>query len=367
MSKPVRRKNIVNTGQYRKCFNHQLFEMLSTLDAISATETVKLFSGTEYLIRSVDGKAYPITLSTNKFWDLVLLKLTELVPYDKKKKEYKWDEQNEWQIYLSVKTIADSLGLSTDVDALTHLYDRVVDAINVLLNIRITVKKGQNSHKIDGYLDFAAVRECRDTEEECLTKSNAIFALAINPELIAYIAQEKVGIYHFLHSWLYLTGASQNAYVAAKRLGRHYSQNTYQRNKFSSVGVQIEIGALRTHLPSLNNQKEKDNRMSLEHALVVIPGMTHVYIHDGQMLSFEKLKKLRLHTPKYNRVKVAVKYDDHPNTSANRTTTDLIHKMNDDALYVGRSVFALKDADWVIKHRGAIKNNSTTDEEDVAS
>ncbi len=226
MSKRVRIKKVAHTGQYRKCLNHQVFEMLSALNSISTSETVKQFSGTEYRTSSVDGNNYPITLFTNKLWDLILLKLTEIVPYDTENNRFEWDRQDEWKIYLSIKTIADCLGLSTSTDALTHLYDRVVDAIRVLLNIRIAVTKGQRIHAIDGYLYAAGVRECGDTEEEYLTKSNAIFALAFNPELVDYIAQEKVGVYHFCHSWLYFQGPSQNAYAVAKRLGRHYSQNT---------------------------------------------------------------------------------------------------------------------------------------------
>lgn len=260
------------------------------------------------------------------------------------------------------------MNLSTSVDSLTHLYDRIVDAVNVLLNFRMTVTKGRNNSKIDGYLDVAGVRDCSLTEEEYLEKSNAIFALRINPELIACIANEGGGLYHFNHCWLYMRGTSQNAYVAAKRLGRHFSQNTYHRN-YSSSFVQMKIGTLRKHLPGLNNKREKDNRASLDRALAAIPGAKWFYMSNHQSVAFEKLTALRLRTVKYNTVKVAILFNDHPNTSKKKVTTDLIHRMNDDALYAEQSFFLLDEADRITDRRGAVgnspKKNSVPEEENV--
>jgi len=352
----VPKRRVVNTGQYRKCLNHQTLEMLSALNSIAASETVKRFSGTEYRVSSVDGKTYPINLLTNKLWDIIKIKLTELVPYDKKDRRFGWDEREEWSIYLSIKTIADCLGLSTKVDALTHLYGRIIAAINVLRNINITVIKGKNNSKINGYLTDVGVRDCSDTEEERLTKSNAIFALVINPELVDYIAKENLPLYHFNHSWLYLPEHSQNAYAAAKYLGRCYSQHTYKRKAPRTEGVTMEIGTLRDHLPGLKNGVEKGNRVSLNNALATIPSIKYVYLRDGKKLTFEDLAWLRLRTPGYNKVQVSVKYGDHPNTSDNKVTADLIKNMNDDTLYVGRSVYHLDDAGTVINQRGAIRN-----------
>jgi len=115
---------VVNTGQYRKCFNHQILEIPSALNTISATEIVKEFSGVKYHVSSVDGNTYKMTAFTNKLWDLIVLKLTEVVSHHSYK-GYKWDDCDPWYIDLSIKTVADCLNLSTRTDALTHLYDRI--------------------------------------------------------------------------------------------------------------------------------------------------------------------------------------------------------------------------------------------------
>jgi len=358
MAKKVTKKQVVHTGQYRKCFNHQAFEMLGVVKAISASGVVKKFSGTEYLVSSVDGNTYPVNLLTLKLWDLILLKLTELVPY-KRGDKFQWKEgankHSGWCILLSIKTIADCLDLSTTVDSLTHLYDRIAAAARVLQNTSITITKGKSSTKIDGYLGYVGVCDCNvEAEEYYLTKSNAVFFFVINPELVAYIADQNMPLYHFNHAWLHLPEHSQNAYAAAKLLGRHYSQNTHKRNAPDSTGVLMDIGTLRQHLPSLKSKK--DNRETLDKALKALPGAKYVYVRGSQRLTFEGLKELRLRTPKYNVVKVAVKYSDHPNTSGTKVTADPIKKMNDDALHRGRSVYSLDDdANEVINRRGAIK------------
>jgi hypothetical protein len=46
------------------------------------------------------------------------------------------------------------------------------------------------------------------------------------------------------------------------------------------------------------------------------------------------------------------------NTSNNKTTTDLIMKMNDDALYGGHGFYDIDAADTLINRRGAIKQSS---------
>ena len=136
--------------RYRMCINHQTLEMLSTLSTISGTETVKVLSNVEYRMGSVDGNTYPVTLFTNKLWDLILLKLTEVVPYkskfqwhdDQSKREYYISgekQEKEWYIYFSIQTIAECLGVTTSADSLVQLYDRIVAAAKVLQNISITV------------------------------------------------------------------------------------------------------------------------------------------------------------------------------------------------------------------------------------
>ena len=349
---------VVNTGQYRKCFNQQILEIPSALSTISAIPAVKEFSGAEYRMSSVDGNECKMTALINKLWDLIVLKLTEVVSHHSYK-GYKWDACDPWYIDLSIKTIADCLGLSTRVDALTHLYDRIIAAANVLKNIRVAVTKGKNSTKIDGYLSEIAVRDCSNTQEHSMTKSNALFSFFINPELIATLAEQSVGIYHFNHCWLHLPENSQNVYAAAKRLGRHYSQNTYKRKNTNSP-VTMDIGTLRNSLPCLNNKVEKDNRLALDNALKLVPGLIYAYIVDGQRLTFEELAKRQLRAGKYNTVRIDIKYSDHPNTSDNKTTTAAIKKMNDDALYGGHPVYDVDAADTIINHKGAIKQPAGT-------
>jgi hypothetical protein len=347
---------VVNTGQYRKCFNQQILEMPSTLSTISATEVLKEFSGAEYRINSVDGNEYKMTALINKIWDLILIKLTEVVSHHSYK-GYQWDRYDTWYIDLSIKTIADCLNLSTRVDALTHLYDRIIAAANVLQNISVTVTKGKNITKIDGFLSDVAVRDCSHTQEHSMTKSNALFSFVINPELIAYLAEQNVGIYHFNHCWLHLPENSLNAYSAAKRLGRHYSQNTYKR-KDTNRPITMDIGTLRNSLPCLNNEVEGDNRKSLDKALRSIPGLTYTYLVDGQRLTFDELAKKQLRAGNYNKVRIDISYSDHPNTSDNKPTTDLIKKMNDDALYGSHTVYDVDMADTFINRKGAIKQST---------
>jgi hypothetical protein len=226
-----------------------------------------------------------------------------------------------------------------------------------LKNIRVTVTKGKNSTKIDGFLSDIAVRDCSHTQAHSMTKSNALFSFTINPELIAYLAEQNIGIYHFNHCWLHLPENSLNAYAAAKRLGRHYSQNTH-KTKTSNRPVTMDIGTLRNSLPRLNNKVDNDNRLALDNAMRSIPGLTYTYLVDGQKLTFDELARLQLRTGKYNEVRIDIRYDDHPNTSNNKTTTDYIKKMNDDALYGGHAVYDLDAADTIINRRGAIKQSS---------
>jgi len=345
---------VVNTGQYHKCLNQQILEIPSALSTIPATEVLKEFSGTKYRINSIDGNTYKMTTPIYKLWDLLVLKLTEVVPCHHRTKKYQWDHCDPWYIDLSIKTIADCLNLSTRADALAHLYKRIKAAANVLRNISVTITKGKNVTKIDGYLSDIGVRDCSHTQERSMTKSNALFSFVINPELIAYIAEQNVGIYYFNHAWLHLPENSLNAYAAAKRLGRLYSQNTYKR-KNTNKPVTMDIGTLRNSLPCLNNNKEKDNRLALDNALKSIPGLVFRYLKDGQELTFEELAKRQLRAGNYNNVRIDIKYDDHPNTSDNKPTTDYIKKMNDDALYGGHQFYGIDLADTIINRKGAIK------------
>ena len=83
------------TTRYRMCINHQILEMLSTVSTISATEAVKEFRDVEYRIGSVDGNEHTITLSTIKLWDLILLKLTEVVHYDTRRNQFDWYKKSD--------------------------------------------------------------------------------------------------------------------------------------------------------------------------------------------------------------------------------------------------------------------------------
>jgi hypothetical protein len=316
--------NVANTKQYRKCLNHQVLEMLSTLCTISATETIKVFSDVEYRICSVDGNEHPVTLFTNKLWDLILLKLTEVVHYDTPRKQFDWyresswykdnDEDGEdWYIFFSIKTIAECLRVSTDDDSLDHLYNRIVAATKVLQKVSLTVTdRWGRKCKIDGYLGEVGVRDGSDIEGN-ITKANACFVFSINPRLVAYLATQRPGIYHFNHAWLHLTGKSQNTYAAAKRMGRHYSQNTHNRRVAENAGIAMTIGALRAHLPSLNSRKTREKRIALDNAMNTVPGLIFNYCIGDERPTFEELTKLRLRGAKYDRVKVAVKFFRHPN------------------------------------------------------
>jgi hypothetical protein len=348
-------------SRYRMCLNHQTLEMLSTVSTMSATEIVKVFSDVEYRISSVDGNRHSVTLFALKIWDLIVLKLTEVV--DHKQGRFQWYEKDdvektkEWCIVLSIQTIAECLNILTDADSLTHLYDRIIDAANVLQNISITMTdRFRKECTIDGYLDLVGIQEHCDIDD-CIMKSNAIFFFFINPQLIDHLDSQRVGLYHFNHAWLHFTGNRQNAYAAAKRFGRFYSQNTHNRKVPEYAGVSMAIGTLKKHLPSLNNKVEKDNRVALDNALKSIPDVFYTYSVGDQKYTFEELKKLGLRS-KYDRVKIIVRFLSHPKTSSNEVTTEKIMEMNDDAMYFtedGRRLFSAELADTMINHKGILK------------
>jgi hypothetical protein len=351
-------------GEYRKCLNVPILELLSMTNSISATAVDKNYGLTNYRISSADGNTYTITLFINKLWDLILLKLTELVSYESK--QFQWDDKEAWNIFLSVKTIADCLGLSNTASSLTHLYDRIVAAIKVLQNVNITAR----GKKIDGYLDVASVRDCNeDGDEGQITKSNAIFRFTINPELIEFLKSQKTGLYHFNHNWLHLPEHSQNVYAAAKRLGRHYSQETHRHSIIRRYGSKstakpeacqsMNVGNLITCLPRLKSKVAKDNRTSLENALNSIPGFQYTYFIGKELFTFEALAKLRLRKRRYNRVGIIFQYDNHPNTCKKKDAPEPIKSMNDDALYLDYEYCPLEDADDFINHKGNLKNQST--------
>jgi len=360
------------------------------INSISATAVDKVFHRPpKYSISSVDGKPHSVSLFTNKLWDLIVLKLTELVHHNGKR--FKWDTREEWDIYLSVHTIAECLDLSDKKDALTHLYDRIVAAANILRNIRITVDRAHRRRTdrraklpapkplpmddeyavptdeppddvvtINGFLDLVEVRDCCKSDDY-VTKSNAIFCFVINPDLIKFIETETPGLYHFNHCWLHLPEHSQNTYAAAKRLGRHYSQNTYQRKGIRSFGQKkMNIGTLRHCLPCLNNKVDKDNRTSLDNALKSIPAARFAYFRKGKEITFEELAKLRLRAPGYNELEIAIEFDDHPNTSDYEVTNELIRDMNSDALYMSFPFYSLEEAEGMIDHKGRLKKPVNT-------
>jgi hypothetical protein len=287
--------------------------------------------------------------------------LTEVVVH--KQGRFQWYEKDdnektkEWCIVFSIQTIAECLNISTDADDLTHLYDRVIDAANVLQNISITVTDPHRRKcTIDGYVDLVGIQEHCDIDD-CIMKSNAIFFFFINPQLIDHLDSQRVGLYHFNHAWLHFTGNRQNAYAAAKRFGRFYSQNMHNRKVPEYVGVSMTIGILRKHLPSLNNKVEKDNRLALDNALKSIPDVFYTYSVGDQKYTFEELKKLGLRS-KYDRVKIIVRFLSHPKTSSNEVTSEKIMEMNDDAMYLtedGRRLFSIELADTIINHRGILK------------
>lgn len=376
-------KNVANIGQYRKCLNHPVFEMLSMLNGISSTTFILQITNkaknTEFQVTSVDGEKYKITLFTNKLWDLILLKLTEIVPYGENGlkwcRDYRYDDEESdddendiasrktWRVYLSVKTIADCLGTSTETDALTHLYDRIVAAADVLRNISITVSEGKDCSTIDGYLDFVGVRDCSGTEKTYMTKSNALFCFSINPELIEYMESRTLGLYHFCLDLLHLPANHENAYAAAKRLGRHYSQNSYNRGLDQQAVAMMDIGVLRAYLPRLENKLERDNRIALDKALKSIPCSFYSYILKDEVLTFEEIAKRRLNKAKYDDVKIAIGYYEHPNTSQSVVTPVRITNMNDDYRYIGYPVYPLEIADRIINHSGSLKNVALEDRE----
>ena len=320
------------------CINLHIFELLSMLGGISATEVTKNLGGTNFHISSVDGNSYQITLLTNQLWDLILLKLTELVYFDRKSRDFDWERCNEWDIGLSIQTIAECLGVSTTTDSLVHLYDRIVDVVTVLQKIRIRV----NHNTIDGYLGLAGERNC-SIRHGYPVKSNAFFLFTINPTLIEYVKRQNPGLYHFNHDWLHLREPSKNTYAAAKRLGRLYSQNTYHRKSIPKVT--LSIGVLRECLPCLNNKREKENRKSLDNAIKSIPGITYNYFRGNKELTFAELNELRLREGNYDKIEVAVKFASHPSAGNEHLIKNKIRDMNNDALYLGLPVCLLGEED----------------------
>ena len=328
------------------------------MNCISATAVSKIFSRTEYSISSVDGNTHKITLFTNKLWDLCLLKLTEIVHYDERRKKYNWDATDEWGILMSIRTIAECLGLSDSVDSLTHLYDRIVAAVNVLRNISVTITAEGTQTKIDGYLGFVGVRDASGIDD-IVTKSNALFGFCVNHELIEYIKSQTLGLYNFNHNWLFTPEHCQNAYAAAKRLGRHFCQNSYKRKspKDSRTigGISMDIGTLRNCLPCLNNKDEGANREALDKAMQSIPDAKYAYLVGKQRLTFDELKKLRLRKNAYNKTGISIEYADHPNISNNGTSRDFIRLMNEDSLFIHSPFYSIEDAEKVINHAGTLK------------
>jgi len=126
--------------------------------------------------------------------------------FDHKQGRFQWYEKDdvektkEWCIVLSIQTIAECLNILTDADSLTHLYDRTIDAANVLQNISITVTDPHRRKcTIDGYVDLVGIQEHCDIDD-CIMKSNAIFFFFINPQLIDHLDSQRVGLYHFNHA-----------------------------------------------------------------------------------------------------------------------------------------------------------------------
>jgi hypothetical protein len=328
-----------------------------------------VFSAGEYCISSVDGNTHKITLFVKKLWDLIVLKLTEVVHYDTIANKFDWykksdwyeyaDEDENWYIFFSIKTIAECLNSSTDADSLAHLYDRIVAAAATLQNIRLDITNWLGGYccQIDGYLNYVGVRDNSDIDDSIM-KSNALFVFYINPELIAHLATQRIPLYYFDHAWLHFTGQSQNAYAAAKRIGRHYSQNSHNcKSKIAkNMGVSMKISTLKEHLPCLSSKSKKDNRVTLDKAINAIPGVIYNYTVGNKGLTFEELIKLRLRQNKYEEVKVTVRLAKHPNTSENKVTSELIKNMDCKDFHPDhRPLYSLEAADKLINRQGALK------------
>jgi transposase-like protein len=296
---------VVNAGEYRNCIDHQVLEMLHTQDSITATAKPIHIHSTRYSVSSLDGNAYPITLFVDKLWDILLLRLTELIYSDG---QFVWGNSKKWHIRLSIHDIADSLGLFDRVDLFRDLYDNILTAVEVLRKICVT----ENDHKIEGYLSGATIKETGDNTPQ----SSVCFTFAINPALIQYVKSREPGLYRFDACWLHLPilsrgqreAHSRNVYSAAKLLSRHVSQNARGREFF-----EMEIEDLISNLPYSMNEQNCVNRKSLDKALKVIPGVRDTrYLFDKRMLTFTKLSELKLKRGKYAKVKVVVEYNDLP-------------------------------------------------------
>jgi hypothetical protein len=203
-------------------------------------------------------------------------------------------------------------------------------------------------------LDAVGVRDGSDIEDSIM-KSNACFAFLINPQLIAYLDTLRLPLYQFNHGWLHFSGRNENAYAAAKRFGRLYSQKTLNRRAPENMVVSMTIATLKQHLPCLNSKDKTDNRGALDNALQSLPDAFHLYIDGDKKITFEELKKLRLRDAKYDRANVIVRFLHHPNTSSNEVTRDRIRDMNDDALFLNRQFIRLEEADRYINHKGILK------------
>jgi hypothetical protein len=124
----------------------------------------------------------------------------------------------------------------------------------------------------------------------------------------------------------------------------------------------MEIGTLRKHLPSLNSKTDKDNRIALDKAMKAIYGAVYGYVRDKEPLTFDELTKLKFRRAGYDRIKIAVRFLHHPNTSDNEVTNEKIKDMNDDAMYVtgvSRRIYSIEAADKRINHNGILKKPVT--------
>ena len=219
-------KPVGDMAEYQDCLYHPIFETLYMHDSISGATLDKCIGYTRYCISSKDGNTYPITLFTCKLWDILLLKLTELVYSNR---QFCWNNCEKWHIPLSIQAISDSLGLSDQRDSLSNLYHHIVAVAEALQNINILVPNGVNVRsgiredaQIAGYLSGVEISGVED---------NASFIFAINPELIEHIKSKKPRLYRFDLRWLRLPVHHQKRqsrfiYSVAKRLSQ---QNTSGR------------------------------------------------------------------------------------------------------------------------------------------
>ena len=283
---------VVNTGECQACISHPILEMIHPLDSVSVTARHVYVGNDRYEISSVDGNSYPITFFTSKLWDLILLRLTELVYSDG---QLEWGDCEKWHVRLNVKTIADSLGCT---DLFPVLHDHIAAAEEALRNICITV----NKCRIEGYL----VSEPNDD----VLQTNTDFSFRINPALIQYIKDHNPGLYHFDLYWLRLPVHRQkklgrNVYSAVKFLSRCCGQNAQgQKNGVVIIADLIKL------LPYLKKKRGCTNRKALDNALKAVPGIRYFYVLGKKKYTFEELTELGLRAGRYNRVKVAVEYDE---------------------------------------------------------